>query len=350
MRGFYRKGLFFLCIVYGTFGCVSAQTVSNATATQVGKTIHVSYDLDKEADVTLHLSTDGGNTYSEMHRVSGDVGKNVGAGHNTIVWDVLAEREQLVGDNIVLKVKAQGACPYTLTDYDGNTYRTVQIGEQCWMRENLRTTHYADGTSINHGTKGSQKYPYYFYPTDSRDSYYDKKYVSEYGLLYNWCAVMGYAKPSNANPSGVQGICPKGWHVPSAAEWEQLLKYVGSKREYVCGSGKDSIVKALADTVTWDSYACGAAAPPCYACKNPSSNNMTNFSIRAAGFYWTYHKILGKKQEPEMYPTRLCAQFWSTAQSHHSKDRISFHLDYDDCYLLYYQDRDMGYSVRCVKN
>lgn len=81
-----------------TFWILSAQTVSNVTAQQVDKTIHVSYDLDKQAEVSLHLSIDGGKTYTELHQLSGDVGKNVAESHKTIVWDVLAERESLVGD------------------------------------------------------------------------------------------------------------------------------------------------------------------------------------------------------------------------------------------------------------
>lgn len=83
-----------LLTLWGTF----AQTITNVTAEQVDKTIYVSYDLDKQAEISLHLSIDGGKTYTELHQLSGDVGKNVAEGHKTIVWDVLAERESLVGD------------------------------------------------------------------------------------------------------------------------------------------------------------------------------------------------------------------------------------------------------------
>ena len=84
---------------------VTAQTVSHVTAEQVGKTIHVSYDLDRAADITLFLSTDGGSTYTQLYRVSGDVGKTVGPGHKTVVWDVQAEMGELRSDNVVFKVK-----------------------------------------------------------------------------------------------------------------------------------------------------------------------------------------------------------------------------------------------------
>ncbi len=89
-------------------GIVSAQTVSNVTAEQVGKTIHIHYDLDRAADISVYLSTNGGRSYRELHQVSGDVGLTVGPGHNTIVWDVMEEVEELIGDDIVFMVRVDG--------------------------------------------------------------------------------------------------------------------------------------------------------------------------------------------------------------------------------------------------
>ena len=86
---------------YGAY----AQTVSNVTAEQVGKTIHVSYDLDKAADISLFVSMDGGGAYTQLYKVKGNVGKTIGPGHKTIVWDVQSEVKELNGDNIVFKIK-----------------------------------------------------------------------------------------------------------------------------------------------------------------------------------------------------------------------------------------------------
>ena len=118
----------------------------------------------------------------------------------------------------------------TVTDYDGNVYQTVQIGNQCWMKENLRTTHYADGTTIPLGTSTSTTTSYRYNPNN------DANNVPTYGYLYNWTAVMNGAGSSIATPSGVQGVCPTGWHVPSDAEWTQLTDYVGSQSVYLCGN------------------------------------------------------------------------------------------------------------------
>lgn len=107
---------------------LTAQTVSNVNAEQVGNTIHITYDLDKATDISVFVSTDGGNTYWMLNRVSGDVGKIVGPGHKTIVWDVLEEQERLVGDNFVFKVKAQGE--YNLTNMNvnsGNANKSPQL-------------------------------------------------------------------------------------------------------------------------------------------------------------------------------------------------------------------------------
>jgi len=93
----------------------------------------------------------------------------------------------------------------TFTDSrDGQTYSAVTIGTQTWMAENLN---YDAGD-------GSVCY-------DSLASNCDT-----YGRLYDWATVMDGASSSESSPSGVQGVCPVGWHVPSDAEWETLVKYV----------------------------------------------------------------------------------------------------------------------------
>lgn len=101
----------------------------------------------------------------------------------------------------------------TVTDFDGNVYSTVKLGTQCWMRENLRTTHYADGTEIPLGDElASFTDPLYFnHPAGSLT-------LVERGYLYNYPAVMHGDSSSWEIPSGVQGICPDGWHVPSLLE------------------------------------------------------------------------------------------------------------------------------------
>ena len=100
----------------------------------------------------------------------------------------------------------------TVTDIDGNVYQTVIIGDQEWMAENLRPTRDANGNDITR----------YCYDDDETN-------CDLYGGLYTWHTVMNGESSSSSNPSGVQGICPTGWHVPSDAEWTELVNYVVSQ-------------------------------------------------------------------------------------------------------------------------
>ena len=100
----------------------------------------------------------------------------------------------------------------TVTDYDGNIYKTIKISNQIWMTENLRSTHYSDGTPIQN----------FVYNNDTTN-------VRTYGRLYRWAAAMRNASSSNLNPSQVQGASPEGWHIPSDAEWQELINYLGGE-------------------------------------------------------------------------------------------------------------------------
>jgi uncharacterized protein (TIGR02145 family) len=123
-------------------------------------------------------------------------------------------------------------CPGTptVTDIDGNVYNTVLIGDQCWMAENLNTTRDAAGNNITR----------YCYNNDSER-------CEQYGGLYTWHTLMNGQSSSNGNPSGVQGICPAGWHVPSDAEWTQLLDFVvaqGYPNDYDNPNGAGNALKS----------------------------------------------------------------------------------------------------------
>ena len=214
----------------------------------------------------------------------------------------------------------------TVTDYDDNTYNTVQIGAQCWMKENLRTTHYSNGTSIALGSSTSTTTAYRYYPNNSSAN------VSSYGYLYNWKAVMRSSSPSSANPSGVQGICPTGWHVPSDVEWTQLTDYVGSQTQYQCDNSSDYFAKALASTTGWTSY-----STTCAVGNNPSTNNATGFSALPAGYSSVLYDFFGSG-----------AYFWSATEN----DDYYAYFRSLTCYYAgvyrYDADKYIGCSVRCV--
>jgi uncharacterized protein (TIGR02145 family) len=225
-------------------------------------------------------------------------------------------------------------------DYDGNKYNTVKIGNQCWMKENLRTTHYSDGTEIPLGTDSSSTIGYRYYPDNQNGT------VPAYGYLYNWLAVMKGAATSNLNPSGVQGICPTGWHVPSNAEFTQLLDYVKSNNDNVCGSSANNISKSLAANSGWYDF----NTNECAVGNNLSANNATGFSAYPAGhwslnnsgyvgvFHWNWYKA--------------AAEYWTCEQSATYLDKAHYMYLFHTAATV---DRPQGskvlaLSVRCLKD
>ena len=111
----------------------------------------------------------------------------------------------------------------TVTDIDGNEYKTITIGAQTWMAENLKTSKYSNGTDIQYVNtvsewdalaKDSKAYCWNFDNINNKNIY---------GALYTWTAAMNGASSSSSNPSGVHGVCPTGWHLPSDAEWHSLV-------------------------------------------------------------------------------------------------------------------------------
>jgi len=169
-----------------------------------------------------------------------------------------------------------------VTDIDGNSYDAVKIGDQVWMALNLRTTHYANGDAAI----------YHKPPTTD---------IANYGLLYDWHVTMHEADGSTANPSGVQGICPNGWHVPSDAEWHQMAEYLDSDDKYVSPYiDEDGIIhnycfliaKSLAANWGWQTCDYGVlhygyfGDEQCPAIgKDLSSNNTTGFNALPAGYF-----------------------------------------------------------------
>ncbi len=118
--------------------------------------------------------------------------------------------------------KDENAGPFygSVTDTEGNVYKTVEIGWGEWMAENLRTTRYNDGTPIPTGLdpdewSNTEEGAYAVYQherVDGLDS--DEEVISAYGLHYNWYAVE------------TGNLCPPGWRVPSAEDWDGLLFYL----------------------------------------------------------------------------------------------------------------------------
>ena len=224
--------------------------------------------------------------------------------------------------------------PNAVTDIDGNHYDAVQIGNQVWMAENLCTTRYADGTTIPLGSSTSTITSYRYNPNNNANN------VPTYGYLYNWPAVMHGESSSAANPSGVQGICPNGWHVPSDAEWTQLTNYMKTQPTYMASGNADHLAKALAATWGWNSTSVTDAPG-----NDPSTNNATGFSALPAGYYYgggyNYggYNYFGDD-----------ALFWS-ATEYNDNNAFNRDLSYNIASVGRYSNyKYIGFSVRCVRD
>lgn len=123
-------------------------------------------------------------------------------------------------------------------DYDGNSYDAVKIGKQVWMKSNLRTTHYADGTPIAQGVAELDHTPGYCEVPGSD--------VPTCGLFYNW-----YAAVRDTTATGkVQGVCPKGWHLPDDEDWETLISFANS--HYGIHYPYNCAARSLASDAGWE--------------------------------------------------------------------------------------------------
>ncbi|TKG91582.1 hypothetical protein EYV94_21390 [Puteibacter caeruleilacunae] len=217
-------------------------------------------------------------------------------------------------------VSAFAALP-VLTDVDGNVYEVVRIGRQIWMAENLKTTRYSDGTPIDlveskdRWTKLAKEERAYCYYDNNR------AYGEHFGYLYNWMAVSNGEGYSTDNPSGIQGISPEGWHIPSDAEWRELghnlggVKIAGSKMKY----------------------------PNSYYWKSEylDINNSSGFNALSAGRRYDSGSYLARGEH---------AYFWSTSENCHPCGPAKFWLssDVNDLYFGGTSYFNSGLSVRCI--
>lgn len=156
----------------------------------------------------------------------------------------------------------------TMKDIENNIYKTVTIGSQTWMAENLKVTKYNDGTSIPNVTDATA---WGELTTGALCDYENTPSNSvTYGKLYNWYAV------------NTGKLCPKGWHVPSDAEWTQLTDYLG-------GEGVAGVKLKETGTTHWTSPNTGATNETGFTAL-PGGDRIdygTFVSIGLYGFWWS---------------------------------------------------------------
>jgi uncharacterized protein (TIGR02145 family) len=196
-----------------------------------------------------------------------------------------------------------------VTDIDGNTYRTVRIGGQVWMAENLRTTKYNDGTAIplvtdNNTWYGLSTPAYCWYDNDR------SKNAPTYGALYNWYTV------------NTGKLCPTGWHAPTDSEWTALTTFMGGT-SVAGGKLKETGI------THWRSPNTGAT----------NSSGFTGLPGGSHGYSSGPFYFLGDDG------------FWWTSTADSDYDAWSLNLSYDNSTIdrIRYHKRH-GFSVRCLRD
>jgi uncharacterized protein (TIGR02145 family) len=220
------------------------------------------------------------------------------------------------------KTETEDNCEYgtVLDDRNGQVYKTVKIGDQWWMAENLNYAY----IGVSYNCDG--------YTSDSTSWCYDNNAsnCTKYGRLYTWAAAMDSAGTWSANGKGcgygtdcsptdaVRGICPSGWHLPSNDEWNALFTAVG---------GQSNAGKVLKSQTGWNN--------------NGNGTDTYGFSALPAGRR-NYH---GNFDYDGYY-----AYFWSaTEDGIYFAYYMSLGYDYESADLYYYHNFN-GFSVRCLKD
>ncbi len=234
------KEISILALIISAFTIQSwAQNITNVKAILQANNIIVSYKIeggihDKVFTPALYYSTDGGNNYNKCKSTKAKYAKpNQSA---QIIWNVTNDLDYFGGDNVVFKVKAYGFWNFVKgkATIRGKMYKTIKIGQQEWMAENL-------AYEVSNGC----------WAYENKNSN-----VTKYGYLYDW--------------ETAKIVAPNGWHLPTDTEWKQLERYLGMSKSVTEHKGwRGNIGNILKSTSGWN--------------KSGNGNNSSGFSILPGG-------------------------------------------------------------------
>jgi len=221
----------------------------------------------------------------------------------------------------------------TVTDVDGNKYHTVQIGEQVWMAENLKTTKYNDGTEIPLSDGSFSDTPVYCWPDPEESD--EITYKEEVGLMYNWHVV------------STKKLCPSGWHVPSLQEWQIMTRYLfdsGYSYNSEYKADYPSVANALAATI-WQ-------MPEYYDTgKGIVGDQSEPERVNASGLSFVPSKNgLGSTSSEEFYE-KFYASFWTATKAPPGNERFGYQMYNIKPWLLRIRTKpSFCFSIRCIKD
>lgn len=229
----------------------------------------------------------------------------------------------------------------TVKDCEGNTYPVIKVGYQYWMAENLKCTKYDTESERPAATLSTSEVgvndPYY---TDGRSfkgeysSNLSAEQRKKMGLLYNWAAAVGFATGEEAESQdegfvGVrQGICPNGWHIPTATEWRTLAEYLGGV--YIEKEDAYKGVGAMLRTTT------GWYEPDGFV---PGTDKV-GFGLLPAGV----------AEGSSIMNVGYIGGFWTAVSDRSNMSSNARCVPVNDMLSILSDDKKYAKSVRCVKN
>lgn len=232
--------------------------------------------------------------------------------------------------SLIISCKAQ-----TVSDVDGNIYNTIIIGNQIWMAENLKTTHFKDTTDIilspDYTVWSTLTTPAFCWINNDWAAY-----GNTYGALYNWYAVNS------------QKLAPEGWHVPTFTEWVTMENYLISNGynydETSWGNNEtnNKIAKSLGAIIYWDtSYVTGSVGNVDF----PGKRNASGFSALPGSF----------RDENGYFGTSSASiargGFWWTSSQHSTVNAYNLNMYYNESiFPASNANKRSGLSVRCVRD
>lgn len=273
------------------------------------KIVEIIYDVydanEQPLTITVASSSDGGISWDlPITQISGDIGSGITNGNGkTIVWDAAADLPNFSSPTVQIRISADDGiefiCGTDKIKHEGKIYNTIEIGSQCWLKENLDVGTMIQGSQNQSNNSVIEKYCY----NNSAAN------CNTYGGLYQWNEAMQYV-----TTLGTKGICPTGWHIPTLAELQTLASAVGNNSNALKAIGQGS----------------GSGA----------GTNSSGFSSLLAG----------RRNSDTFHYLGSHAHYWSSSLNDSNSANFFMLLGEDNNPYSFSNPHIVGFSVRCIRD
>lgn len=219
--------------------------------------------------------------------------------------------------------------PTTVSDNQGNEYKTVKIGNQLWMAENLRVTRYNNGDPITDGTgfgnySAMRQPKLYFNYNDAPAN------VAKYGRLYTWFVI-----------ADERGVCPPGWSIPDINDWQKLSTHLDALTIALSDLGIGQKEMSAVSGGMMKTEGTIESKTGIWKAPNGGATNISNLSIVPAGLRDPSGAFDGLGYN---------AAFWSLTSNDDNNAQMFYCHFFNEGFFTNSFDKKSGYSVRCIKN